>query len=204
MNTLECFFLDHIWSGLLVWSALYISDYRLTLACARLYSQKVSKSIAFEGSFEITPYFQSDIDSLRVVSPRFLAAMVVSWVYLAAVWWLAAVSQPCLYQFVLGAMISSELAIHVRHVRNLYLFRAIVASSSVHGRIEYPRPLVLRMSAAELLAFSVLFGIVSVFTASWFLVGGAAACLGIALKHRRLADRHVAGASARVATVQTS
>ncbi len=192
MTSLGTFLVDNLWPGMVVWSVLYISDYSLTLACARLYRRGVSARIVFEGSFEITPYFQSDIDSLKVVSPRFVAAMLLTWVYLAAVWFLAVQSQPHLYEFVLGALISSQLAVHVRHFRNLFLFRAIAGTDAVQGRIQYPRPLMLRMSSVELLAFSVSFGVLFVFTSSWFLLGGAIACLGIALKHRRLANKHVA------------
>ncbi len=184
--------LDNPWPGMVIWSVLYISDYSLTLACARLYRRGVGERIVFEGSLEITPYFQSDIDSLKVVSPRFLAAMLLTWAYVVAVWFLAAQSQPHLYEFVLGALISSQLAVHIRHFRNLFLFRAIAGSDAVQGQIRYPRPLVLRMSSVELLAFSVSFGVLFAFTSSWFLLGGAIACLGIALKHRRLASKHVA------------
>ena len=191
MMSLETFLLNNLWPGVVVWSVLYISDYSLTLTCARLYRQGVSEKIVFEGSFEITPYFQSDIDSLKVVSPRFLAAMLLTWFVLAAVWFLAAQSQPHLYEFVLGALISSQLAVHVRHFRNLFLFRAIAGTDAVQGRIQYPRPLMLRMSSVELLAFSVSFGVLFVFTSSSFLLGGAIACLGIALKHRRLANKRV-------------
>jgi hypothetical protein len=204
MTSLGTFLLDNLWPGVVVWSALYVSDYSLTLACARLYQRSVSERIVFEGSFEITPYFQSDIDSLRVVSPRFLAAMVLTWVYLAAVWWLASQSQPHLYEFVLGALISSQLAVHVRHFRNFFLFRAIAATDAVQGRIQYPRPLILRMSSVELLAFSVSFGVLFVFTSSWFLLGGAIACLGIALKHRRLANKHVANVTNKAAGVRAA
>ncbi len=203
MTNLGTFLLDNLWPGVVVWSALYISDYGLTLACARMYRSGVSERIVFEGSFEITPYFQSDIDSLRVVSPRFLAAMLLTWVYLAVVWWLAAQSQPHLYEFVLGALISSQLAVHVRHLRNLFLFRAISGTDAVQGRIQYARPLTLRMSSVELLGFSVTFGVLFVFTSSWFLLGGAIACLGIALKHRRLANKPVASVMDKAAAVRT-
>src|SRR6266567_6139218 len=159
--------LDNLWSGLVVWTALYVSDYSLTLACARMYRHGVGQKIVFEGSFELTPYFQSDIDALKVVSPRFLVALVIGWVYLAAIWWLAEQSQPHLYEFVLGAAISSELATHVRHLRNFFLFRAITRTDAVQGRIQYARPIILRMSSVEFLGFAVLFGVLSVFTSSW-------------------------------------
>ena len=203
MTSLATLLQDKLWPGMVIWSVLFICDYSLTLACARLYRRGVSERIVFEGSFELTPYFQSDIDSLRVVSPRFLSAMVLTWVYMTAVWWLAMQSQPHLYEFVLGALISTQLAVHVRHFRNLFLFRAIVGTDAVQGRIQYPRPLMLRMSSVELLAFSGLFGLLSGFTSNWFLLGGAVGCLGIAFKHLRLAKKVVSNMPNKTAAVRT-
>lgn len=191
MTTLANPWLNSPWPGLAVWIALFISDYSFTLACARLYQAGVGEKIVFEGSFEITPYFQRDIDSLRVVSPRFLVALLRSGALLVLVWWLSRQTQPEMYQFTLGAMISVQLAIHVRHLRNLFLFRAMIGTDAVRGRIEYSRQMVLRMSAVELLAFSGLFALLFVFTQSWFVLGGASACLVTAWKHQRLARKHV-------------
>jgi hypothetical protein len=86
-------------------------------------------------------------------------------------------------------MVLVQLAIHVRHLRNLVLFRAIINTDGVRGRIEYSRPLMHRMSACELLTFSCLFFLLFVFTQHWFMLGGATACLSTALKHRRLMRR---------------
>lgn len=181
-------FLDRLWPGLLAWTALYISDYSLTIACARLYQAGARDKIALEGSYEITPYYQRDINALRRVSPRFLAALLLTNVLLSVSWWLAMeLLGPPLYAFTLGAMVLLELAVHMRHFRNLVLFRALVGSDAVRGRIEYPRPLMLRMSSLEILGFSGLFAVVFLFTGSWFVLGGAVACLSLALKHWRLA-----------------
>jgi len=182
-------FLDRLWPGLLVWLLLYISDYGLTLACARLYQAGARDKIAFEGSYEINPYYQQDINALRRVSPRFLAALVLSLVWLTAVWWVAMELWPPFYAFGLGAVILLELAIHMRHFRNLVLFRAIVVTGSVRGRIEYPRRLMLRMSSLELLGFAGLFAVVFMFTGSWFVLGGATTCLSLGLGHLRFARR---------------
>jgi hypothetical protein len=194
MITFANLFFNSLWPGLVVWSALYISDYVLTLSCARLYQAGVSDRIAFEGSYEITPYFQADIDSLRRVSPRFVVVLLLSGAYLAGIWWLTTGLQPALYQFALGAMILSQLAVHIRHVRNLFLFRAIIGTDAVRGRIEYSRPLVLRMSSVELLGFAGAFALLFVFTQSWFMMGGAIACLAMAGKHWRLARKHASSA----------
>ena len=68
------------WLGPPVWACLYVSDYFLTIACARLY--RAQDRIVFEGSYEITPIFQADVNALRRISPRFLAIPVGSTAYL--------------------------------------------------------------------------------------------------------------------------
>ena len=138
-----------------------------------LYQRGVREKIEFEGSYEITPYFQADIDSLRAISPRFIAALLWTEAWLAATWWFSWQSTIALYQMVFGAMVSVELAVHVRHFRNLFLFRAISGSDAAKGRIQYSRHLSLRMSATELYGFAALFLVISVFTQNWFTVGGA-------------------------------
>ena len=183
-------FLNSLWPGMLAWSILYISDYALTLICARLRRAGAAEKIAMEGSYELTPYFQRDIDSLKLISPRFLAALVWTLSLLALIWVLAAsLSLPELYYFALGIFILLELAIHVRHIRNLFLFWSITHEDHVRGRIEYSRSLSYRMSSYDLLAFSGLFLLLFAFTQNWFVLGGAISCLSTAVKHRRLAKQ---------------
>lgn len=55
------FFLQSLWSTLVLWGVLYISDYALTVTCARLYRGGVNRNIVFEGSFELNPVFQKDM-----------------------------------------------------------------------------------------------------------------------------------------------
>jgi len=64
------FFFDSFWPGAVAWSVLYVSDYVLTLTCARLYQMGAKEKIVFEGSYELTPFFQKDINSLRKISHR--------------------------------------------------------------------------------------------------------------------------------------
>ena len=139
MNTLPTLFLDKLWPGLVAWTVLYVSDYSLTIACARLYQAGARDKIALEGSYEITPYYQRDINALRRVSPRFVAALVLSVAWLSVIWWLAMQMWPPEYSFALGAVVLLELAVHMRHFRNLVLFRALggamrfAAASSTRG-----------------------------------------------------------------------
>jgi len=144
----------------------------------------------FEGSYELTPYFQRDVDSLRIISPRFVLALVATSAVLFLFWRLTPPSVPELYFFLLGALILIQLSVHVRHFRNLFIFRA-AGSDAVRGRIEYSRRVSLRASSIEMLSFSGLFFVIFVFTESWFVLGGVVACLSLAAKHWRLARKHV-------------
>jgi hypothetical protein len=154
-----------------------------------MYQRGVRNKIVFEGSYELTPYFQRDIDSLRIVSPRFVLALLVNSILLFAVWRLTQPALPQLYAFFLGALILTQLSVHIRHLRNLFLFRTAL-TDAVRGRIEYDRPVSLRASAIELLSFSVMFLVIFAFTQSWFVLGGCVACLSLAAKHWRLARKH--------------
>lgn len=83
-----------------------------------------------------------------------------------------------------------EAVIHMRHLRNLFLFRTAFGPAGVRGRIEYPKRVTLRLSFFEFLEFSALYFMLFLATRSWFLLGGSLNCLVVAIKHRALARRH--------------
>ena len=180
------------WPGLLMWAALYTSDLVLTMTCARLYQQGARKVVLFEGSYEITPYYQNDVDRLRLFSPRFFAALAATCGLQALLWFMTmrTLVLPDFYLFTIGAMLLVELTIHVRHVRNLFLFRSLVAGEGITGRIEYPRPIMLRLSAIEIATFAALYAVLFVVTEDWFLLGGAVACVSLATSHLQLSRAH--------------
>jgi hypothetical protein len=153
--------------------------------------------IVFEGSFELNPVFQRDIDSIKFVSPRFLLALVLTSTLTAIYWALMVPGYPRLYAFVLGAGMCLELAIHVRHLGNLYLFSSPLVVEQLRGRIEYARPLLLRMSAVQVLGLALLFAVVFGYTENWFVGGGAASCFVLSLKHWHLARRATRKRSAK-------
>jgi hypothetical protein len=175
------------WLGPLLWAALYISDYVLTLTCAGLYRSQ--GKIVFEGSYEITPVYQADVDALRKVSPRFVAALVLSTAYIWLVRSIAAwvpELQP-LYIGMLGAMLLIQLTVHVRHLRNWFTF-----SRGIHvidGRLVYPRRFLLMSSAFELLLFAGLYLGLFLLTGSVFVLGGSLGCGILSIKHYQLARR---------------
>jgi hypothetical protein len=173
---------------MVLWSLLYISDYALTITCARLYGRQ--KTVIFEGSYEITPFFQRDVNSLRAVSPRFVFILLLTLGFLGFLWILNKSSPaPELWQFALGALIGIQLAVHMRHLRNLFLFRSLNNGDLIRGRIEYSRPELLRASSWEWFAFSGFYLILFAFTGSWFILGGVATCFSVGARNRRLAAK---------------
>jgi hypothetical protein len=191
------------WPGMALWTALYVSDYALTITCARMYGTQ--NLIAYEGSFELTPGYQADVNALRRVSPKFIAALCITSCLWWTLWLLAArTGFRELYEVPLGALVLAELAVHVRHLRNWFLFSAIVNGKGVEGRVSYPRAFILKASAVELLGFAGLYAILFFLSGSWFLMGGAVKCASLALQHAKLARQHtkdLAGpSSSRVAT----
>jgi len=186
------FFLSSPWPGTFAWAVIYVSDYLLTVTCARLYRRNVSSKIVFEGSFELNPIFQRDIDSLKFVSPRFLLLLVLVSTLIVIEWALTVPSSPELYTLVLGAAMCAELAIHVRHLGNLHLFSSSLTAEQLRGQIEYARPLLLRMSSVQIFGFTILFAVLFAFTGSWFVAGGMFSCSVLSAKQWYLASRAAA------------
>jgi hypothetical protein len=80
-----------------------------------------------EPGYEINPFYQRDIDALRAWSPRFLTMLTVNVLFLWTVWsWSISDFDSGLYLIVLGSLLLTELVVHIRHVRNWFLFRTII------------------------------------------------------------------------------
>jgi hypothetical protein len=184
------YFSEYWLPGVLAWILIYISDYVCTIVSARLYQAYARAHIVIEGSFELNPVFQADVNKLRWISPRFLILLVVSSLLIAGNWlssqWVPGF-EPA-YPTVLGAFLLMECAIHMRHIRNLVQFCGI-RRGGMSGQVVQQRGFILRNSAAEFLSFAVLFSLVALFQSSWFFLGGTLSCLGVAAKHWVLARR---------------
>ena len=175
---------------LAIWGFIYLSDYYLTIVSAKMYRGIMQEHVHYEGSFELTPQFQKDVDGLRLLSPQFIIRWLVSFPLLYFVWWssVKALQQPAFFSFLMGALILREIAVHLRHFRNLALYN-FGKSGGVKGRIEYSRWLILKLSAAELLSFSVIYGFLALMERSWFFLGGVLGCLVVAFQHWRLSKK---------------
>jgi hypothetical protein len=183
-----------LWAGPALRAVIYLSDYLLSLLTVRRYRQVADSYIRFEGSMELSPAFQADLDSLRLISPRFVAALIISLIGLVLIRWLTIrfLGCPSLYLFTLGGLLLREAAIHLRHLRNLAFYSALRQPDAVSGHLAYSQPLMLRLSSSELLPFAGFFLLLALAGLAPFFLGGTFACGVTSWQHMRLAQRAIA------------
>jgi hypothetical protein len=175
------------WYGVILWIILYISDYYLTLYSARGFRE--IGHFQFEGSFELTPQFQKDIDALNLISRRHLIALILSSLLLLLIWWLTRFNfyLELAYLLFLGMFLLMEVAIHLRHFRNISLIRTVRKYGGIEGQVGYKKWFSYRVSANEFYTFAALFLIIAILTYSQFFLGGAITSLAVGIRHSRLA-----------------
>ena len=192
------------WYGVILWIILYTSDYYLTLYSARGFRE--IGHFQFEGSFELTPQYQKDIDNLRLVSRLHLLLLVVYSALILIIWWFTRLSVflEWTYPFYLGMFLLLEVAVHLRHLRNIALIREIKKNGGVDGQITYRKWFSYRVSASELYLHGTLFLLIAVLTYSLFFLGGTVMCYGMGFRHRRMARKAKATAPAAVSQMPSS
>jgi hypothetical protein len=182
MRWLEATFVINLWPTLVIWSVLYVLDYIQTLRGARLYHQVGKQYVATEGSYELTPYFQADVDKFRMISYRLLLMLAISLAGVTLVWWLASlVGLLEIFSVLAGGLILRSVVVHTQHIRNIASFRYVAQHpDQIKGKIEYARALILWNRSIEFGLFAGLFLALFAITGSWFVAGGALGCLAIA------------------------
>jgi hypothetical protein len=175
--------------GVILWIVLYMSDYYLTIYSTRGFREV--GHFQFEGSFELTPQYQKDIDALKPVSKRHIILLVLFSLLIVLIWWLTKhlLFFPWTYLLYLGMFLLLEVAVHLRHLRNVSLIREIRKGGGAEGQISYKKWFSYRISASEFYLHSVLFLLFAVLTYSPFFLGGAIMCFGTGFKHSRLAKK---------------
>jgi len=177
------------WPGVILWIILYTSDYYLTVYSAR--GLKEIGHFQTEGSFELTPQFQKDIDALKPVSKLHVTLLFIYSLLILGLWWLfdTLFFYPWLYRLYLGMFLLIEVAVHIRHLRNVFIVREVRKNGGVDGQVTYRKWFSYKLSAFELYLFGALFLMVAAMAYSPFFLGGAIMCVGTGFKHSRMAKK---------------
>jgi hypothetical protein len=187
----ETFLSDQPGFALLIWALLYSGDYALTIYGAKLYQSKLKAHVVFTGSYELTPFFQKDINALRLVSPRFLILLLVSLALLAVIWLLSVpyLGMDWLFTLATGVLFLREIAIYMRHMRNIATAHASGIPGAMQGVVQYARWFSLQISSVEVFTFAILFLLIALGWRSWFFGGGFLGCASIGWQHWRAARK---------------
>jgi hypothetical protein len=127
----------------------YTSDYYLKIYSARGFHE--TGRFQFEKSFELTPQYQKDIDHLRPVSKLHLVLLIAYSAVILTVWWITRLS-PFLestYPLYLGMFLLPEVAVHLRHLRNVALIREVKKNDGIDGQIIYKKWFSYRISSSN-------------------------------------------------------
>jgi hypothetical protein len=89
----------------------------------------------------------------------------------------------------LGMFILLEVAVHLRHLRNVFLIQEVRKNDGVDGQISYRKWFSYRVSAFELYVYFGLFLMVAALASSPFFLGGAIMCFATGFKHNRMAKK---------------
>jgi len=167
-----------VWLIASTWVVLYVSNHCLTIWATRLHQAHARDHFDLEGSYELNPVLQADVDRLRLVSPRFIVSLLLSATSIVGMWFLTAsfLGTSVLFDVYAGTLVLPCLAMNVRHVRNLVLFTAIKVPGTIRGKIAYSRWIQWKLTAVDFLGFAGLFLVLGLLLKDWFLLGGTLSC----------------------------
>lgn len=121
----------------------------------------------------MTPEYQSDVDNLRKISATHLIWLIAGTSGILGVGYLGK-DIPHFFGGFIGFMIIPELAIHSRHISNIFLFKNLSASekANVKGHVVISRAFSYHQSAISLFAFTVIMFIFFAMTNGDIFIGG--------------------------------
>ena len=169
--------------------AAFFADYLLTHAGARA-SQGVRERWSVEGSYELNPTWERQIDSgqlfgVRVfIVPALLGAVLALARLIAWPW--DEFTDPAFFGFAVGSIALLQAPILLVHGANLQTFTDLAVPSAAEGGVRYSRWFAYRSTAGHLARFGVLWIVLWVPSQQAFFLGGALSCVVFARRLARL------------------
>ena len=167
----------------------FFADYLLTHLGARA-SQRVRDRWSVEGSYEMNPTWEQQIDSGRVFSPRAALTAALLAASLTVVRLLAVPGgeplHPAIFSFAVGVMLLLQAPVLMVHAANLQTFDDLLDPTAVEGGVHYRRWFVYRQGAWYVARFGILWLLLWLPSQQAFFLGGAASCFVLARRFAQL------------------
>ena len=169
----------------LVAIGLFVADWTLTHVGAAA-SKRVAERWAVEGSYELNPTWQSDVDAGRRFTWRMVGVAVALAGLLLAMRYVVELTEldPAIFDVAAGAVLLLQAPTIMVHANNLQTFRDLADPTAITGSVRFSRWLILRQAAWYLVRFAGLWLVLWVPSQQVFFLGGVLSCLLFA---RRLA-----------------
>jgi hypothetical protein len=174
-------------------------DWLLTHLGAAAY-RAVAGVWSVEGSYELNPRWQPEVDAGRRLSPRLLLTAAAMLALLVVLWQLClalggydtAILGPepgqAAFGFAVGALLLVQAPTVMSHAANLAQFRALADPTAVSGGLRVRRWVAYRQSSGMYLRFAALWLALAILSLQGFFAGGVFGCLSVALRFRRLGE----------------
>jgi len=203
---LQPFQFDNLWIGLALWVVSYLCDYYMTLYANRLRMQYTAPYIEIEGSFELNPYYQKDIDSQRKVSSRFIFMLLFVSGWLAFTWFLADMVHitALIFPVALGIFLIPEFNVLGNHIILISTFRMMSVPGAAEGHLKQARWMIVRATAHRMGYWALFCFILFLLTGNLLLFGGALGELRSFLRYNRMSVRLQAQSPAKPATSEVA
>jgi hypothetical protein len=182
------------WAPLVTLAAVtaFVVDWTLTHLGARA-SERVRDRWAIEGSYELNPTWQNEVDAGQRFSWRMVGAGLALAAVLLVMRWVVEEGEldPALFAFASGAVLLIQAPILMAHAQNLQMVRDLADPTALTGSVTFSRWLTIRQAAWHLVRFAVLWLALWAVSQQAFFLGGVLSCLTYARSMARL------GAAAR-------
>ena len=176
----------------------FFADYTLTHIGARA-NELVRDRWRVEGSYEMNPTWERQIDSRQWFGPRVVLVPLALAAILGTLRLLAGLvdvyDDPAYFGSAVGVMLLLQAPILLLHAMNLQTFQMLLDPTAAEGGIAYRRWFVYRQSVVYLLGFSVIWLVLWVPSQQAFFLGGAASCALFASRFWQLASKVRAAAA---------
>ena len=170
--------------------ACFFADYSLTHVGARA-NERVRDRWRVEGSYEMNPVWERQIDSGRWFGLRVLLVPLALAAILGALRLLAGFfdvyADPAYFALGVGTMLLIQAPVLMLHASNLQTFRMLADPSAAEGSIVYRRWFVYQQGIVYLAGFAVLWLLLWVPSQQAFFLGGVLSCGLFARRFARLA-----------------
>ncbi len=181
------------WLLAVLWAGMYIFDYASTVWLTQVYRSVLNRYVVWEHGVELNPNFEKEIASRKVLSLKFVILLVLVVVVILLSGWLAVLVPWPGYlfeEFLAGALLLTWSFVNSRHLRNYaHVWFLAKRPDALKGRQELSYWLMQKQLSAEAFTFSVIYLFLVILTWRVFFLGGALACLTMAVRAYRLANR---------------